>query len=62
MGIIVDLIIVIAILLSAFLGYKKGLVDLAIKICAFAISLVIAFVLYFFSPMQVGLSFLLPFS
>ncbi len=46
MGIIVDLIIIGIILLSTFLAYKKGLVKLAIGLCAFVISIVITFVLY----------------
>lgn len=46
MGIIVDLIIVGVVLLSVFLGYKKGLVSLAIGLCAFAISIVLTIMLY----------------
>lgn len=46
MGIIVDLIIIGIVLLSTFLAYKKGLVKLAIGLCAFVISIVITFVLY----------------
>lgn len=34
MGIVVDLIIVAIIALSAFLGYRKGFVTLAIKLFA----------------------------
>ncbi len=46
MGIIVDLIIIGIVVLSTFLAYNKGLVKLAIGLCAFVISIVITFVLY----------------
>jgi len=46
MGIIVDLIIVGIVLLSVFLGYKKGLVSLAIGLCAFVLSIVITVMIY----------------
>lgn len=46
MGIVVDLIILSVILLSTFLAYKKGLVALAIQLCAFVIAIIITFVLY----------------
>ena len=46
MGIIIDGVIVLIILLSVFLGYKKGLVSLGIHLVAFIIALVVAFVLY----------------
>lgn len=46
MGIVVDLIIIAIIALSAFLGYRKGLVVLAIKLCAFIIAIAITFVIY----------------
>lgn len=46
MGIIVDLIIVGIVLLSVFLGYRKGLVTLAIGLCAFVISIVLTIMLY----------------
>ncbi len=46
MGIIVDVIIVAIILLSTFLAYKKGLVELAIGLVAFLISVVLTFILY----------------
>lgn len=46
MGIVVDIVIVAIILLSVFLGYRKGLIALAIKLCAFIIAIVIAFILY----------------
>lgn len=46
MGIVVDLIIVAIIALSAFLGYRKGFVTLAIKLFAFIIAIAITFVIY----------------
>lgn len=46
MGIIVDIIIIAIIALSIFLGYRKGLIALAISLCAVVISLVVTLVLY----------------
>ena len=46
MGIIVDIILIALIALSIFLGYKKGLASLAIKLCAFVIAILITFILY----------------
>lgn len=46
MGIVVDLIIIGIIALSTFLAYRKGLVALAIKLCAVVISIVITLILY----------------
>ena len=46
MGIIVDLIIIGIIVLSTFLAYRKGLVALAIKLCAVIISILITLILY----------------
>lgn len=46
MGIIIDGIIILFILLSVFLGYKKGLVSLGIHLVAFIVALIIAFILY----------------
>lgn len=42
----IDLIIIVIIALSTFLAYRKGLMNLAIGLCAFIISVVITFVLY----------------
>lgn len=42
----VDLIIVAIILLFTFLGYKRGLIKVAIKLCTFFIAIILAFVLY----------------
>lgn len=46
MGILVDLIIVIAILSFVFIGYKKGLTGSLLKLLSFVISIILAFVLY----------------
>lgn len=46
MGIIVDLVLIGIVVLSTFLAYRKGLVKLAIGLCAFAISIVATLVLY----------------
>lgn len=46
MGIVVDVILLLILVLSIFLGYKKGLVAVAIKLCAFILALIIAFILY----------------
>lgn len=46
MGIIIDLAIILFILLSVFLGYKKGLVSLGIHLVAFIIALVVGLILY----------------
>ena len=46
MAFIVDLIIIAIILLFTFLGYKRGLIKVAIKLCTFIIAIIIAFALY----------------
>ena len=46
MGIIIDIVIIAFILLSIFLGYRKGLVTLAIGACTFIIALVVTIILY----------------
>lgn len=46
MGIIIDLVIVLFILASVFLGYRKGLISLGIHLCAFIIAIIITFLLY----------------
>lgn len=46
MGIFLDILLVALIALSIFLGYKKGLAALAIKLCAFIIAILITFILY----------------
>ena len=46
MGIIIDLILIAIVLLSAFLGYKKGLVKLGAKLFAGIIAIIITIVIY----------------
>ena len=46
MGIVIDIIIILFILASAFFGYKKGLISLAINILAFIIAMVVTLLLY----------------
>ena len=46
MSIVVDLIIVVIILLSTFLAYRKGLITLAIQLVAVIIAIVLTLLLY----------------
>lgn len=46
MGIIIDIVLIGIIALSAFLGYKKGLVKLATKLFAGIIAIVVTIILY----------------
>lgn len=46
MGIIIDIILIAIIVLSAFLGYKKGLVKLGAKLFAGIIAIIITIVMY----------------
>lgn len=46
MGIVVDLIIIAILVLSVFLGYRKGLIKLAISLCATILAIIITAVLY----------------
>lgn len=43
---IADIVVIIAILLCTFLGYKRGLIKVAVKILSFVIALIVALVLY----------------
>lgn len=43
---VVDLVIIAILAISIFLGYRKGLVSLAIGLCAFVIAIVVTFVFY----------------
>ncbi len=43
---VVDLIIIAIVAVSTFLAYNKGLVNLAIGLCAFVVSIVITVILY----------------
>ena len=47
MGIIIDVCIIILLILSIFLGYKKGLIGLAFKIASFFIAIIISLILYY---------------
>ena len=46
MGIVIDIIIVLMILLSAFLAYRKGLIVLAIQLVAVIIAIILTVILY----------------
>lgn len=46
MAIFIDLIVIALVLLSTFLGYKKGLIGVAFKILSFLIAIVITILLY----------------
>jgi uncharacterized membrane protein required for colicin V production len=46
MGIVLDIILIALIGISIFLGYRKGLVKVAVKLCAFLIAVVVTLVLY----------------
>lgn len=45
-GILIDLGIILIIALSTFIGYKQGLIKVAIKILAFFIAMIVAITLY----------------
>ena len=46
MGIIIDIILIAIIALSIFLGYKKGLIKVAVKLFAFLIAIIVTLLLY----------------
>lgn len=46
MGIILDIIILAIMAVSIFLGYKKGLVKVAVKLCAFLIAIIVTLLFY----------------
>ena len=46
MGIILDLIVIGIIIISTFLGYKRGLINVIFNLCAFLIALIITIFLY----------------
>lgn len=46
MAIAVDLVVLAIVLLFVFLGYKRGLVKVAFKLCTFFIAIILAFMLY----------------
>ena len=45
-GLIIDIVIIGIVALSAFIGYKQGLVKVAIKMVSFLIAIIVAFTLY----------------
>lgn len=46
MGIIIDILIIAAMVLFVFIGYKKGLIKVAIGLVAFVVAIVVAILLY----------------
>ena len=46
MGIILDIILIGIMAISIFFGYKKGLVKVAVKLCAFLIAVIVTLVFY----------------
>ena len=46
MGIIFDICVIAIMALSIFLGYRKGLVKIAVKLCAFLIAIIVSLVFY----------------
>ena len=46
MGIIIDIVLIAIVLLSAFLGYKKGLVKLGAKLFAGLIAIILTIIIY----------------
>lgn len=46
MGIIFDIIIIAIMALSIYLGYRKGLVKIAVKLCAFLIAIIVSLLFY----------------
>lgn len=46
MGIVIDIIILLLVLVSTYLGYRKGLVSLAVSFIAFIAAIVITILLY----------------
>ena len=46
MGIILDIVLLAILVLSIFLGYKKGLIGVAFNLCAFLLAIIITWILY----------------
>lgn len=46
MGIIFDIVLILIVMISTFIGYKKGLINVIFNLCAFLIALVITMFLY----------------
>lgn len=46
MGIIFDIVLILIVMISTFIGYKKGLINVIFNLCAFIIALIITMFLY----------------
>ncbi len=46
MGIILDFILLAILILSIFMGYKRGLINVVFNLCAFVVAFIITFILY----------------
>jgi len=46
MGIVLDIILLAVLVLSIFLGYKKGLISVVFNLCAFLLAIIITWILY----------------
>lgn len=46
MGIALDIFIIVILVLSIFMGYKKGLISLIFSLCAFIIAIILTWILY----------------
>ena len=46
MGIILDLVILAILILSIFMGYKKGLINVVFGLCAFVVALIVTLIIY----------------
>ena len=46
MNFLLDLIVLAIIALSTFIGYKKGLIKVAVKLCAFLIAIIVTLIFY----------------
>ena len=46
MGIILDIVVLAIFLLSVFLGYKRGLINVIFNLCAFILAIVVTWILY----------------
>ena len=46
MGIVLDIILLAILILSIFLGYKKGLISVVFNLCAFLVAIIITWILY----------------
>ena len=46
MGFILDIVIIAIFLLSVFLGYKRGLINVIFNLCAFILAIVVTWILY----------------